>query len=61
LGHDFPKLLVVVPKAVLLLVVALAVVVSVTIIVLVGGVRLLRLGVVGDDVSSVATLKAVPR
>jgi hypothetical protein len=51
-------LLVVVPEAVLLLVIALAVVVPLGVIVLVGGVDLLLLGAVGDEVGGVAALEA---
>jgi hypothetical protein len=46
---------------VILLLVTLAVVVSVVLVVLIGGVELLPLGVVGDEVGGVATLKAAPR
>jgi hypothetical protein len=47
---------------VLLLVVALvAGVIPVVIVVLVGGVKLLPLGAVGDEVDGVATLEAAPR
>jgi hypothetical protein len=46
---------------VLLLVVTLvARVVSVSIVVLVGGVKLLPLGAIGDEVSGVTTLEAAP-
>jgi hypothetical protein len=51
-------LLLVVPEAVLLLVIALAVVVPLGVIVLVGGVDLLLLGAVGDEVGGVAALEA---
>jgi hypothetical protein len=47
---------------VLLLVVALTVVVSLGVVILVrGGVKLLPLGAVGDEVSGVATLEVAPR
>jgi hypothetical protein len=46
---------------VLFLVVALAVVVLVVVVVLIGGVELLPLEAVGDEVGGVATLKAAPR
>jgi hypothetical protein len=47
---------------VLLLVVALAVVIPLGVVVLVGGgVELLPLGAIGDEVGGVATLKATPR
>jgi hypothetical protein len=50
------------PEAVLILVVALAVVVPLDIVILVGGgVKLLPLGAVGDEVSGVAALKVAPR
>jgi hypothetical protein len=51
-----------VPEAVLFLVVALAVVVSLGVVVLIrGGVKLLPLGAVGDEVGDVTALEAVPR
>jgi hypothetical protein len=51
-----------IPKTVLLLIVALAIVVSLDIVILVGGgVDLLPLGVVGDEVSGVAALKTTLR
>jgi hypothetical protein len=46
---------------VLLIVVTLAVVISFGLVVLVGGVELLSLGAVGDEVSGVAALEADPR
>jgi hypothetical protein len=63
LGHHLLELLlVVVPEAVLLLVVALvAGVISVVVVVLVGGVELLPLGAVSDEVGDVAALEAAPR
>jgi hypothetical protein len=63
-GHHLLEflLLLLVPKAVLLLVVALAVVVPLGVVILVGGgVKLLPLGAVGDEVGGVSTLEAVPR
>jgi hypothetical protein len=51
-------LLVVVPEAVLLLVIALAIVVPLGVIILVGGVDLLLLGAVGDEVGGVTALEA---
>jgi hypothetical protein len=60
--HLLELLLVVVPEVVLLLVVALAVVVPLGVVVLVGGgVKLLSLGAVGDEVGGVAALEAAPR
>jgi hypothetical protein len=60
-GHHLLKLLLLVPEAVLL-VVALAVVVPLGVVVLVGGgVELLPLGAVDDEVSGVAALEAAPR
>jgi hypothetical protein len=60
--HLLKLLLLLVPEAILLLVVALVVVVPLGVVVLVGGgVELLPLGAVGDEVGGVATLKAVPR
>jgi hypothetical protein len=47
---------------VLLLIVALAVVISLGVVILVGGgVELLPLGTVGDEVGGVTTLEAAPR
>jgi hypothetical protein len=56
--HLLELLLLLVPKVVLLLVVALAVVILLGVVVLVEGVKLLPLGVVGDEVGGVATLEA---
>jgi type IV secretory pathway TrbL component len=51
LGHHLLELLLLIPEAVLLLVVALAVVILLGVVVLVGGgVELLPLGAVGDEV-----------
>jgi hypothetical protein len=62
LGHDFLELLLVVPEAVFLLVVALAAgVVPVVVVVLVGGVELLPLGAVNDEIDGVTTLESAPR
>jgi hypothetical protein len=56
------QLLLVVSKAVLLFILALAVVVPLGVVVLVGGgVELLLLGAVSDEVGGVVTLKAAPR
>jgi hypothetical protein len=60
-GHDLLELLLVVPEVVLLLIVALAVVVPLNIVIFIGGVELLPLGVVDDEVGGVAALEAVPR
>jgi hypothetical protein len=61
-GHHLLKLLLLVLEAVLVLVVALAVVVPLGVVVLVGGgVELLSLGAVDDEVSGVAALEAAPR
>jgi hypothetical protein len=59
-GHHLLKLLLLlVPEAVLLLVVALAVVISLGVVVLIGGgVELLPLGAVDDEVSGVAALES---
>jgi hypothetical protein len=61
--HDLLELLLlVVPEAVLLLLVALvAGVILVDVVVLVGEVKLLPLGAVGGEVGGVATLKSAPR
>jgi hypothetical protein len=63
LGHHLLELLrlLLVPKAVLLLIVVLAVVVSLGVVVLIGGVELLPLGAVGDEVGGVTTLEVAPR
>jgi hypothetical protein len=63
LGHDLLKhLLLLVPKAVLLLFIALAIVVQLSVVVLVGGgVELLPLGVVSDEVGGVTALEVAPR
>jgi hypothetical protein len=45
---------------VLLLLIALAVVVPIGVVILVGGVKLLPLGAVGDEAGGVAALKAAP-
>jgi hypothetical protein len=62
-GHHLMDLLLLflVPEVVLLLVVAIDVVVPVGVVVLVGGVELLPLRSVGDEVGGVATLKVAPR
>jgi hypothetical protein len=58
--HLLELLLLLVPKAALLLVVALAVVIPLGVVILVGGgVELLPLEAVGDEVGGVATLEAV--
>jgi hypothetical protein len=55
-------LLLLVLRTVLLLALALvAGVIPVVVVVLVGGVKLLPLGAVGDEVGGVATLEAAPR
>jgi hypothetical protein len=60
MGHHLLELLV--PEAVLLLAIAfVARVISVVVVVLVGGVKLLPLGAVGDEVGGVAALEAAPR
>jgi hypothetical protein len=61
-GHHLLELLLLVSKAVLLLALDLvAGVVLVVVVVLVGGVKLLPLRAVGDEVGGVATLEAAPR
>jgi hypothetical protein len=62
-GHDFLELLflLLVPKAELFLVIALAVVIPVDVVILVGGVKLLPLGEVGDEVGGVSALDVAPR
>jgi hypothetical protein len=63
LGHHLLELLLlVVPEAVLLPIIALAVVVPLDVVILVGGgVKLLPLGVVGDEVGGVTSLEIAPR
>jgi hypothetical protein len=64
LGHDLLELLlvVVVSEVVLLLVVTfVVVVVLVGVVVFVGGVKLLPIGAIGDEVSGASALKAAPR
>jgi hypothetical protein len=61
-GHHLLELLLLVAEAVLLLALALVTgVVLVVVVVLVGGVDLLPLGAVGDEVGGVTTLEAAPR
>jgi hypothetical protein len=61
-GHHLLELLLVVPEAILLLVIALAIVVPLGVVILVGGgVELLPLGAVGNEVGGVAALEAAPR
>jgi hypothetical protein len=60
--HLLELLLLLIPEAVLLLALALvAGVIPVVVVVLVGGVKLLPLGAVVDEVDGVAALKAAPR
>jgi hypothetical protein len=60
-GHHLLEVLLLVPEAVLLLALALVTgVVPVVIVVLVGGVELLPLGAVGDEVGDVTALEATP-
>jgi hypothetical protein len=64
LGHHLLELLLLllVPEAVLLLIIALvAEVIPVVVVVFVGGVDLLPLRAVGDEVGGVAALEAAPR
>jgi hypothetical protein len=51
-------LIVVVSEAVLLIVTLVAVVISIGVVILIGGVKLLPLGVIDDEVSGVITLEA---
>jgi hypothetical protein len=61
-GHHLLELLLLVPEAVLLLALALvAGIIPVVVVVLVGGVELLPLGAVGDEVGGVTALEAAPR
>jgi hypothetical protein len=62
-GHHLLELLLLllIPEAVLLLVIALAVVILLGVVILVGGVEILPLGAVGDEVGGVAALEAAPR
>jgi hypothetical protein len=65
LGHDLLELrLLLIPETILLLVIALiagVILVVVVLIVLIGGVELLPLGAVSDEVGGVAALEATPR
>jgi hypothetical protein len=65
LGHDLLELhLLLIPETALLLVIALiagVIPVVVVLIVLIGGVELLPLGAVSDEVGGVAALEATPR
>jgi hypothetical protein len=62
LGHHLLELLLLVFEAVLILVVALVTgLILDVVVVLVGGVELLPLGAVGDEVGGVTALKAAPR
>jgi hypothetical protein len=65
LGHDLLELhLLLISETVLLLVIALitgVIPVVVVLIILIGGVELLPLGAVSDEVSGVAALEATPR
>jgi hypothetical protein len=65
LGHDLlERILLLVSEAVLLLIIALVAGVVpdvVVVVVLVGGVKLLPLEAVGDEVGSVTALEATPR
>jgi hypothetical protein len=63
LGHHLLKLLLLFldPKVILLLVVALTIVVPLVVILVGGGVELLPLGSVGDEVGGVTTLEAAHR
>jgi hypothetical protein len=60
LGHHLLELFLV-PGAVLLLVIALVVVIPLDVVVLIGGVKLLPLGAVDDEVGGVTTLEATLR
>jgi hypothetical protein len=59
--HLLKLLLLLISEVVLLVVVTLAVVISLGLVVLAGGVELLPLGAVGDEVSGVVALEANPR
>jgi hypothetical protein len=61
LGHDLLKLLLLSEAVLLLVVTVVAGVVSVGVVVLIGGVKLLSLGSVDDEVGDVTALKAAPR
>jgi hypothetical protein len=62
LGHHLLELLLLVPEAVLLLVMALVVVIPLGVVILVGGgVELLPLGAVGDEVGGVTALETALR
>jgi hypothetical protein len=60
--HLLELILLIVPKAVLLLALALVTgVLPVVVVVLIGGVEFLPLGAVGDEVGGVTALEAAPR
>jgi hypothetical protein len=60
--HLLELLLLLVPEVVLILALALvAEVVPVVLVILIGGVKLLPLGLIGDEVGGVAALEAAPR
>jgi hypothetical protein len=64
LGHDLLELLLlllVIPEAVLLLIIPLDIVVLLDVVILVGGVELLPLGAVDDEVGGVTVFEAAPR
>jgi hypothetical protein len=62
LGHHLLELLLFVPEAVLLLTLTLVTgVIPIVVVLLIGGVELLPLGAVDDEVGGVATLQAAPR
>jgi hypothetical protein len=61
-GHDLLELLLLLaPEVVLLLFIALAVVILLNVVILVGGVEILPLEAVGDEVGGVTALEAAPR
>jgi hypothetical protein len=61
LGHHLLKLLLLLVPEAVLLVIALAVVVPLDVVIHVGGVKLLSLGAIGDEVCGVAVIEVAPQ
>jgi hypothetical protein len=61
LGQHLLKLLLLIPEAVLLVIALVAGVIPIVVVVLVGGVDLLPLGALSDEVGGVTALEAAPR
>jgi hypothetical protein len=61
LGQHLLELLLLIPEAVLLVIALVAGVIPIVVVVLVGGVDLLPLGALSDEVGGVTALEAAPR